>query len=161
MQIFNKPYHLMAILALLGAGCAHSGRERLGAAVSQAELPPGTPSAEVILADLADNDAAIENFRASGKFILKSPQLQETLLLPQSSITFRRPADLSVTGRKMGSPVGRLTCVGEEFLLEVATKHEYLHGERGARFDSVSREVSPADYAKETFLQEDWSALVP
>lgn len=150
---------LFVLLALFLGGCAHSGRDRLGTAVPQEDLPPGTPSAEVILQELAANDAAIENFRASGKFILKSPQLEETLLLPQSAITFRRPADLCVTGRKLGSPVGRLTCVGDEFLLEVATKHEYLHGDRGARFDSVSREVSPADIAKETFLPEEWSAL--
>ena len=148
-------------LLALGAGCAHSGRGSLGTAVQQDTLPQGTPDAGTLLADLAANDAGIQQFRASGKFILKSPQLQETLLLPQSSITFRRPSDLCVTGRKMGSPVGRLTCVGEEFLLEVATKHEYLQGARGARFDSVSREVSPADIARETFLPEDWSALGP
>lgn len=148
---------LLVALCLL-AGCAHSG-SRLGPAVDSAPLPPGTPAPAEILADLARNDAAIANFRATGKFILKSPQLEETLLLPQSAITFRRPADLSVTGRKMGSPVGRLTCVGEEFLLEIATRHEYLHAENGARFESVSREVSPADIARETFLPEDWSAL--
>lgn len=151
----------MALLLLAAGGCAHTSGARLGAAVTQGELPPRTPSAEVILKDLAANDAGITNFRASGKFILKSPQLEETLLLPQSSITFQRPSDLSVTGRKLGSPVGRLTCVGEAFLLEVATKHQYLLGERGARFDSVSREVSPADIAKETFLPEDWSSLGP
>lgn len=155
-------FHMAALLAaFLAAGCAHTGGERLGEAVGQGALPPGTPDPAVILADLAANDAAIENFRASGKFILKSPQLKETLLLPQSTIVFQRPADLSVTGRKLGSPVGRLTCAGDAFLLEVATRHEYFLGERGQRIEGMSRAVSPADIARETFLPEAWGALPP
>lgn len=152
---------LLTAMAIMAGGCASRGGPRLGTAVQQAPLPEGTPEPTAILADLAANDAAISTFRATGKFIVKSPQLEETLLLPQSAITFRRPSDISVTGRKMGSPVGRLTCVGEEFLLEVATRHEYIHGDRGARFASVSEEVSPADIARETFLPEDWSRLGP
>lgn len=152
---------LLLGVALGCAGCATHGGARLGTMVGQSALPEGTPKAEEILGDLAQNDAAMASFRASGKFIVKSPQLEETLLLPQSTIVFRRPSDISVVGRKMGSPVGRLTCVGDEFLLEVATRHEFLHGDRGARFASVSEEVSPADIARETFLPEAWSALGP
>ena len=149
---------LLVSLLLAIAGCATTG-EKLGPSVGRSTLPAGAPAPEAILADLAKNDAAIQGFKASGKFILKSPQLEETLLLPQSSITFRRPADLSVSGRKLGTPVGRLTCAGESFLLEDAIGRLYLLGERGARFQGVSREVSPADIARETFLPEDWGAL--
>lgn len=154
-------YTFLLALFLALSGCATLRPERLGSRVEQAALPPGAPAPEVILADLAKNDAAIQNFHASGKFILKSPQLKETVLLPQSTILFRRPADLSVSGRKMGTPVGRLLCKGEEFLLEAAIDKNYLHSERGARFEGISREVSPADIARETFLPEDWSALGP
>jgi len=159
-MLFRKslPALLLLSIALGTSGCATSGA-RLGGSVQQTLLPEGTPTPEEILGDLAQNDAALESFRATGKFIVKSPQLEETLLLPQSTIVFRRPSDISVVGRKMGSPVGRLTCVGEEFLLEVATRHEYVHGDRGARFESVSEEVSPADIARETFLPEAWSSL--
>lgn len=117
------------------------------------------PLVTTILADLAAQDRAISGFRASGKFMLKSPELLDVQVLRQSTIRFRRPADLHVVGRKYSKAVFRLTCSGEGFLIELPTERQYFHSEGGARFASVSRSVSPRDIANEMFFPEDWASL--
>jgi len=152
------PFTICCLALLAFAGCAHRAPE-LGAPTQQIPLPEGAPSITEVLASLAATDAEMRNFRASGKFILKSPELEETFLVPQSTIHYQSPANLSVIGRKMGSPVGRLTCTGDEFLLELPTKRQYLHALEGARFESLSENVSPIDIAREAFLPETWALI--
>lgn len=132
---------------------------RLGHRVARVVLPPNAPTVEDILADLVENDARLANFRAGGKFILKTPELETTYLLAQSTIVFRRPADLYVTGRKYGTVGMRLACVGRAFLLELPTEKQYYYRPEGERFEEVSYAVSPADIAREMFLPEDWTEL--
>lgn len=117
--------------------------------------------AERILAQLAANDAAIQSFRASGKFMLKSPELQDVQVLRQSSIRFRRPADLYVVGRKYSKAVFSLTCSGDGFLIVMPTEDRYFASEGAARFNGVSRSVSPRDIANEMFFPEAWGELNP
>lgn len=124
-------------------------------------LPAGAPSAGEVLADLAEADGTIAGFQATGKFILKTPELDTVYLLPSSSISFRRPADLHVTGRKYAATVLRLTCVGKRFLIELPTEKEFYHNTQGEAFESMDRRVSPAEVVREMFLPEDWSSISP
>jgi hypothetical protein len=145
-------------LCLFLAACA-----RLGERLQPGVVPAGAPKVETILADLAANDSAVRNFKATGAFTLRSPDLAAVKTFKEGLIAFRRPADLCVIGRKyLGAAVFRLTCVGSEFLIEFPASHEepYYRLE-GEHFQSVPFSVSPSDIAREMFLPESWSELKP
>lgn len=147
---------LIPVLWVL-TGCQIPGGTRW----QQQPLPEGAPTAAIILEDLARSEAALQNFRGTGSFILDTPDLASAQALHQSSVYFRRPADLHVLGRKYSRTVVRLTCVGDEFLFEFPTEKEYYYRVDGAFFASVEMLVSPADIAREMFLPETWSAMPP
>lgn len=149
---------ILPVLALgpMLTGCAH-----LGQRIEQVQVPEGAPSVEAILGGLAENEAHIDHFWAKGRFVLKTPELDAVYSLPQSSISFRRPADLFVEGRKYTAPVLRLTCSDEEFLIELPTEKQYLHRTRGEALPGVSFSVTPLDVAQEMFLPEGWDKLAP
>jgi hypothetical protein len=148
---------LLFILLLALAGCATTGSR-----TALAPLPDGDRALVTeILAGLAAQSEAIQSFQAGGTFTLKSPLLEEVQLLRQSSIRFRRPADLHVVGRKYSKAVFRLTCVDSGFLIELPTERQYFASNSGARFDSVSRQVTPAEIAYEMFFPEAWADIAP
>lgn len=151
-----KPAAVLALLVLAGAGCRHLGTE-----LERSPLSPGAPGPEEILADLAANDAALDNFRGPCSVILESPKLAATQVLQQSSVYYRRPSDLHVVGRKYGSTVMRLTCAGKEFLIEFPTEDEYYYRLEGEFVGAVDFSVSPADIAREMFFPESWATMAP
>jgi len=146
----------MWAVCLTLAGCAH-----LGPRFEQGRAPEGAPSVAAILDGLAENEAHIEHFLAKGKFFLKTPELDAGYSLPQSSIAFRRPADLFVEGRRYTVPALRLTCSEEAFLIELPTEKQYYHRSRGETLPGVSFSVTPLDVAQEMFLPEGWDTLPP
>jgi len=134
------------------AGCVHLGRP-----FEPAVLPPGAPSVAEILSSLAANEAALRTFKATGKFILESPDLEATQYLPQSSIRYRSPADLFVVGRKHATNVVELTCVDDALLVVLPTEKQYLFRPQGERFEGGSS----ADVVREMFRPEAWAELSP
>lgn len=149
---------LSAALALVVlSGCV----SHLGARIEHAPLPPGAPNPEEIMAELAANDSAVQSFRAKGTFTVESPDLSGAKTFRNGSISFRRPASLSVLGRNdLGMAAFRLTCVGSEFLIEFpASKDEPYYRLEGERFADVPFSVSPSDIAREMFLPESWGEL--
>ncbi len=153
-HVLSRTYVLVPLaVVLVATGCA-----RQAPRLERSLLPPGTPDVSAILADLAANDQAIKNFRAAGTFTLESPDLKAIKRFKSGTIAFRRPADLYVVGRKAGLFAFRLTCVGNEFLLEIPGEDPYYRLE-GERFTSVEFSVSPADIAREMFLPESWGQL--
>jgi len=144
-----------SVLVALLVGCATTG-ERL----SWAPVPDGAPEPADILADLAANDAAIHSFKATGQALLSSPEFAAVRKFKHSRIYFRRPADVYVEGRKVGSAVFRLRSVGREFLLEFpATRDEPYYRVGGEDFEGVDFSVSPSDIVREMFLPETWGSL--
>lgn len=144
------------LLGLL-TGCATTGSGR-----PLEPLPEGDRAlVGEILQGLAAQNDAIQSFQAGGTFTLKSPMLEEVQLLRQSSIRFRRPADLHVIGRKYSKAVFRLTCVDQGFLIELPTERQYFSSDSGAQFDSISRRVTPAEIAYEMFFPEAWGEVAP
>jgi hypothetical protein len=146
---------VLAGFAVCAAGC----KTTPGTPWEQRPLPPGTPALEEIVAGLAANEQALDTFQGACAFTLESPELAATQYLQKSSVYFRRPADLRVIGRKYGSTVVRLTCVGSEFLIEFPTEKEYYYRFEGERVSQVEFSVSPSDIAREMFLPEAWSQL--
>lgn len=146
---------MAAVLLALAAGCAGLG-ERVG----RVSLPPGAPSAEEVLRNLAENDAKIQSFRSAGTFVLISPEF-DGIKRYNGNIRFRRPADLYVIGRlRLGITVFKLACVGQEFLMEFpGSREQSFYQIEGEQFDDVPFSVSPSDIAREMFLPEDWGAL--
>jgi hypothetical protein len=139
-------------------GCA-----RLGERANVGALPEGAPDGATILADLAKNDAAIGNFKAKGSMTLASPDFTGVKTCDDGLVSFRRPSDLCVIGKKLvvGVTVFRITCVGEEFLIEFPATPEdepyySVHGEKYGNFH-----VAPSDIAREMFLPEDWATMKP
>ncbi|NIA15958.1 MAG: hypothetical protein GWP08_17990 [Nitrospiraceae bacterium] len=146
---------VVSTLVTLLAGCAATG-ERLG----WGPRPERAPKPADILADLAANDAAIHSFKATGAALLSSPEFAAVRKFKHSRIYFRRPADLHIEGRKVGSAVFRLRCVGSEFLLEFpATRDEPYYRLEGEEFEGVDFSVSPSDIVREMFLPEAWGGL--
>ena len=139
------------------------GCTRLGERLEPVSLGAGAPEVQDVLKDLAANDSAIANFKATGAFTLESPELKGVRSFREGFIAFRRPADLCVIGRKyLGAAVFRLTCVGSEFLIEFpATHEEPYYRMEGEHFSSVRFAVSPSDIAREMFLPETWAEVKP
>jgi hypothetical protein len=136
------------------------GCTRLGQPLQHVALPPGAPEASAILAGLAANDAAIRNFKAKGSMSLASPDFEGVKTCDDGLVAFRRPADLCVIGKKLvvGVTVFRLTCVGNEFLIEfpATPEEEPYYRVEGEHFASVPFSVSPSDIVREMFLPEEW-----
>ena len=145
------------ILFLAVTGC----QTPVGTPWQQETLPEGAPSPASILADLAHSEAALQCFRGTGSFVVETPELASAQALHQSSVYFRRPADLHVIGRKYSKTVVRLTCVGDEFLFEFPTEKEYYYRLDGEFFASAEMLVSPIDIVREMFLPEAWSVMRP
>jgi len=144
---------------VVGAGCAHLGQrvERATAHLGSAQ------DVEMILRDLAANAAAVQNFKATGAFTLESPEFEAVKVFKLGRLFFRRPDQLCVEGRKYGgSTVFRLTCVGNQFLIEFpATRDDPYYQLEGEHFDSVPFSVSPSDIAREMFFPEAWADIKP
>lgn len=153
----RAPRALLAALIVIACGCT-----RVAERVERTPLPPGAPDAKAILDDLEANDEAIRGFKATGAFTLASPELAAVQRFKSSTVIFRRPACLQVVGRKyLGSKVFRLTCVGDEFIVEFpATRDEAYYRLEGEEFASVpGRKVSPVEILHEMVLPEPWTEL--
>ncbi len=141
------------LVSVVLAGCT-----RLGARVEYGPLSAAAPAANAILADLAKNDAAIENFKAKGSMSLASPDFAGIKTCDDGLVVFRRPADLCVIGKKLvvGVTVFRITCVKDEFLIEfpATPEEEPYYSVEGEQFGNFR--VAPSDIAREMFLPEDW-----
>lgn len=163
MRHFLPPVPLRVFVAiaaaLLIAGCAHLP-------VKPSPAPAGGESSATvkeILAALATSDQAISTFSAAGSFRLESPEFAAEKYFKDGLIAFRRPADLSVVARKMfGTTVMRLTCVGDEFLMEFPATHDkpYYRLADGRTRD-VPFSVSPSLISREMFFPEMWAELAP
>ncbi len=150
---------LFILVTSMLAGCAHVGQR-----VERGILPEGTPDAAVILQSLAENDAAIRNFKATGAFRLEAPDLGSIKRFRFGTIAFRQPGDLSVVGRHdvTQATIFRLTSVGSEFLIEFPSSPDKPYYQlKGERIKGVPFSVSPSDVAKEMVLSEVWSELKP
>ena len=144
---------------VVAAGCAS-----LGQRVERGTSPlGGTQDVEIILHDLAANDTAVQNFKATGAFTLESPEFEAVKVFKLGRIFFRRPDELCVEGRKYGgSTVFRLTCVGSQFLIEFPfSRDDPYYQLEGEHFDSVPFSVSPSDIAREMFFPEAWADIKP
>lgn len=141
---------MLPVLAL--AGCA-----RLGEPLNHELLPPDAPTVGGILASLAENEARIASFRATGTVVLQSPELESTQISRESTILYRNPLDLHVIGRKYGTRFVELTCSGEAFLIQFPTERQFYYRPAGERFQTVST----SEMAREMFQPEAWRQVPP
>jgi len=150
----TRPMYALVALALLVTGCA-----RVGDPLVRRDLAGDAPEVAAILSDLQENAERIQRFKATGKFIVQSPDLDSIYNLRHSEINFQRPDGLYVVGRKYATNMLMLTSRGDEFLIELPRRREYHYRTEGETIDSVSFRVAPVDVANEMFLPEDWAAL--
>ncbi len=156
-----QPTSVAPLFVILTLGLALCGCAGLGQRVELASLPDGAPAVAEILRDLAANDARIANFRGAGTFILESPEFDAVKKF-RGSIKFQRPANLYVQGnhRLTNIPLFKLTCVGQEFLMEFpGSKDQSFYQLEGEKLDDVPFTVSPSDIAREMFLPESWGEI--
>lgn len=145
----------LCILSAVCMGCATVGKP-----LGMLELPNGAPLVGEVLSGLADNESALNNFRATGVFTLASPERPGIERFRHSTIRYRKPNALHIIGRgPLNATVFRLTSVGREFLIEFPTEKQYYWELEGAALDSVPFSVSPSDVAREMFAPEPWSEL--
>lgn len=156
---YVDPWRLLTILLACGAiaGCG-----TLGTRIERTGVDPGAPTVHEVVRDLADNEAAVETFRAAGSFTLESPEFDSIKKFRGGRILFRRPTDLYVQGnhRITNITLFRLTSSGEEFVMAFPTeKEQSFYQIAGEQFEDVPFTVSPADIALEMFLPEQWDEL--
>lgn len=155
----NRHAWILAI-ALLASGVLLQGCTPLTEPLERGQPARSAPTVKEILADLAENDAALRTIHANGTVTLKSPDSEAVRQSKSSRVFFRRPQDLYIEGRKMGSILFRLRCRGSEFLIDFpATRDEPYYRVEGEQFRSVDFSVSPADIAREMFLPEAWAEV--
>lgn len=149
-------YAALTVACVVLGACGH-----LGPPLEQAAAAPGVPGVDEILSSIAANDRQLDGFRAAGTFSLESPERPGVDRFGQSTVLFRKPGNLHVVGRKLAfpTPLFRLTCVGEEYLIEFPTEKQYHYEVKAKRFGSVPFPVSPSDVVREMFFSEDWDAL--
>ncbi len=139
------------------AALALSGCVRLGDPLNHELLPQGAPTVADILASLAENEAAVASFRATGTVVLQSPELESTQISRESTILYRNPLDLHVVGRKYGTRFVELTCSGEAFLIQFPTERQFYYRPAGERLQTVSS----SEMAREMFQPESWRHIPP
>lgn len=110
---------LATLLCLVGAGCV-----RLGTSIQHPDPPADRPSVATILNALADNQR-FDAFRATGTFILDTPNWEAIQTLPLSHIAFRKPGDFYITGRKHAAKVVLLSGTQEALLMEFPRRKEF------------------------------------
>lgn len=155
--MFTHNKLLAGILALAAlTGCA-----RLGERMERGALPPGAPTEQEVLSDLAANDARIQSIsNANATLTMKSPRLKATQVV-SADIKFLRPDRLRIVGRQRAfrTEVFRITSVGSEFVVDIPSEGEPTYRHAGETIQGVPFTVSPSDIARELFLPEDWSQL--
>lgn len=150
-------YFLAAVL-MLGA---MTGCKTLGERMQRGALPPGAPSEQEVLADLAENDAKIQSISESNATLtLRSPRLKATQVV-SADIKFERPDRLRIVGRQRAfrTEVFRITSVGNDFVVDIPSEGPPTYRHAGETIEGVPFTVSPSDIARELFLPEDWSRL--
>jgi len=140
-------YCICAALVLTVLGCA-----RPGARPDWRPAPEAAPPAETVLADIRSATEGLDSFRASGRFILRAPELEAVQLLRQSTFEYRAPASLHVIGRKYSRAVFRLTADGEAYVLEMPTEQQYF-------WSAGDDAGSPAAIAREMFFEAGFEAV--
>jgi hypothetical protein len=146
-------------LAALFVGLAGCGT--LGERMQRGALPPGAPTEQDVLSDLAANDAKIQSLSESNATLtLKSPRLKATQTV-SADIKFQRPDRLRIVGRQRAfrNEVFRITSVGSEFVVDIPGEGEPTYRRAGETIEGVPFTVSPSDIARELFLPEDWAGL--
>ncbi len=159
--MFRPRGRLSAFAAMLAmASALLPGCSRITEPLERSQVARDAPGVKEILADLAANDAVLRTIHANGTVTLKSPDSEAVRQSKSSRVFFRRPDDLYIEGRKIGSILFRLRCRGSEFLIDFpATRDEPYYRVEGERFQSADFSVSPADIAREMFLPEAWARL--
>lgn len=110
---------LATLLCLVGSGCV-----RLGSSIQHPDPPANRTSVATILNALAENQR-FDAFRATGTFILDTPNWEAIQTLPLSHIAFRRPGDFYITGRKHATKVVLLAGTEEALLMELPRRKEF------------------------------------
>jgi hypothetical protein len=148
---YLPPIVLLAVFVFL-AGCT---------TIPAPDQPlPQNAEISAILSALQDQDADIQTFWASGKFVLQAPDLPEVYLLRQSSIYYEAPDRLNIIGRKYTKAVLELTAIGEEFLLVLPTEGQYYkRSDKDQDAATPYGNVSPAQLVGEMFFLRPWAGI--
>ncbi len=141
---------LATLLFTCCIGCA-----RLGDRLEPLPLPPGAPHVTSILDSIAENEAALISFQATGTAIIQVPEVEATQISRESVLHFRYPDNLYVIGRRYGTRIIELVYADDAFLLEFPTRREYCLRLAVEEFATLSS----ADIVREMFTPEPWAAL--
>ncbi|MFA7693206.1 MAG: hypothetical protein GX117_04750 [Candidatus Hydrogenedentes bacterium] len=151
-RIITRSLLCAAALILMGAV---SGCVSLGSPVARLPLPAGAPSVKTILTSLAENEAALHSFRASGTFMVQIPEMEAIQVSRESSLLFQAPNYLNIIGRRYGTRGIELTYVDDAFVLEFPTRKEYCFRDQEASFTTLSS----TEIVGEMFEPEQWTQL--
>ena len=143
-------YAVSVLTLLLVSGCVS-----LGTPVDRIPLPDGAPPVDAVLTSLAENEAAMRSFRASGTIMVQIPEIEATQISRESSLLYEAPNRLNIVGRRYGTRGIELTYVDDAFILEFPTRKEYCYRKNEESFETLTS----ADIVREMFRPENWTDL--
>jgi hypothetical protein len=103
-----------------------SGCVGLGERVAREGMPTDTDASVSEILKAISANQQFQSFRATGTFILQTPQWEAVQKLPLSSISFRRPGDFYITGRKHAAEIVRLGGTQQALLMELPRRKEFF-----------------------------------
>lgn len=149
-------YHRRILLSgVIAALMCCVGCVRLGDRLERQPLPPGAPQLQEVLAGLADSEAALHSFRATGTVMIQVPEVERTQVSRESVLHYQYPDRLYIIGRRYGTRIIELVHADNAFLLEFPTRREYCYQPVEEAFDTIST----ADIVREMFTPEPWTSL--
>lgn len=150
---FRRGLGFCIALSLLSlSGCVH-----LGSPFQPVPLPAGAPAVRDVLASLAENEAQLQSFKATGTIMVRLPEMESIQISRESLLQFSAPKSLYVLGRRYGTRILSLTYDDDAFLIEFPTRREYCYGEHAETLGSISS----ADIVREMFQPEEWAEINP
>lgn len=143
----------MLLLSLCFSACVHTP-----SSTPTRPLPPGSPTADAILADLVQADRKLINFSSRGALRMQRPGEAGIQRFDTSHVRFLRPARFYADARKLGQAV-KVYINGDTFLLELPSENVFYYGSEGDRFDDVALEIAPSLLFRELFLVDTLAGL--
>lgn len=151
-----RPLLSLLLIITLGIiqGCAHKNQDLDSALGSDERTIDG------ILSTMIAQQERLETLQATGKFILKAPELdRRALVMRQSQLQYQRPDQIYVHGRMYAKAVLDLVSAAGEYVLVLPGEKAVYQGAVDEQMEALALAATPGELARELFFLEDWQNL--
>lgn len=113
-----------------------------------------------ILNELAQSEAAVQNFRARGWVMVEAPGVERRRFVAR--MAYVRPERLHIEGyHQLGKRLFEMVCSGAQWKVELPTEDKVYYYDGPAQATASGKDVTPLALARELFFVEEWQDLNP